>query len=120
MPGNKASFLTRNGGLDGLSGSVLEYKTIHKPFHGLYIPFSDGESAYVGKKFVQAECVAVLAVLFRQQRVSLGQLRGECRQDARGRVGRALGGCWAPLTPGMMPEEVPLVFGVTGESATGR
>ncbi|KAL5001058.1 cytochrome P450 [Aspergillus recurvatus] len=106
---NPDSFLARNEGMEGLSGPGLESPSIHKPVRGAFVAFSDGERACVGRKFAQVEFVAVLAVLFREYRVSLGKVGTGSDEDARERVKRALEESSSPLTLGIM-EKVPLVF----------
>ncbi|KAF9884797.1 hypothetical protein FE257_001213 [Aspergillus nanangensis] len=101
---NHDSFLARNADLPGLTAPGLEYRTVHRPVRGAYIPFSDGFRACLGKKFAQVEVVAALAVVFRLYRVRLVAGEGAVEQARR-----ALEGSVSVVTLGMV-EEVPLVF----------
>lgn len=102
---NKDSFLARNDDLPGLAGPGLEYPTIHKPYRGAYIPFSDGFRACLGKKFSQVEFVAALTTVLQQYRIELADNSEKGRMNAE----RVLNQSTAIITLAMR-EEVPLLF----------
>ncbi|PKY00503.1 putative cytochrome P450 monooxygenase [Aspergillus campestris IBT 28561] len=102
---NKDSFLAQNADLPGLSVPGLEFRSVHKPVRGAYIPFSDGFRACLGKKFAQVEYVVAVAVLFGRYRVELEDNTAKGRMDAE----RVLGESLTVLTLAMQ-ETVPLRF----------
>ena len=102
---NAESFLAQNADLPGLSVSGLEYRSVHKPVRGAYIPFSDGFRACLGKKFAQVEFVVAMAVLFGRYRVELEDNTSKGRMDAE----RVLRESLSVVTLAMQ-ESVPLRF----------
>jgi cytochrome P450 len=67
------SAATANGGaIDGLENASFEAAgSLFRPPKGAWIPFADGARACPGRRFVQVEITAVLAVIFRQYTVEL-------------------------------------------------
>lgn len=107
---NRESVLAGNDNVEGLSGPGLEYKTIHKPVRGSYIPFSDGVRACLGKKFAQVEFVVAISILFRDYHVGLGPIReNETTKEIHRRAVRAIQTSSTFLTLSMQ-DEVPLLF----------
>lgn len=58
-------------------------ETFIEPEAGTFIPWADGPRECVGRKFSQAEFVAVLASLFRQYRVRPVLKNGEGEADGK-------------------------------------
>lgn len=81
------------------------------PAKGVYQPWSDGIRACPGKKFAQAEHVALMALLFRDHAVEPARKRGETAQRARERALREAADSEIILNLQMKhPERVPLVW----------
>lgn len=57
-----------------------------EPAKNTYFPWSDGPQSCPGKKFIQVEAVAVLALLFKNHRISVMKEPGESDQAMKKRV----------------------------------
>ncbi|KAF2136432.1 uncharacterized protein K452DRAFT_130448 [Aplosporella prunicola CBS 121167] len=90
-------------------GPAIDREYLYTPPRGAYLPWSDGNRACPGKRFAQVEHVALMASLFRDNRVEPAKLEGESDELARKRTLDCIASCGMRLLFQMLrPEDVAL------------